>query len=184
LPLLHNALPTRFATFVALTAAIIVALWIAGAERRWERLAFGVICCVTLLPQPQPWRPLPRSAFFAPGEIASALGADPRLLILPFAINGPSSFWQMESGFGFTQTGGYLGFPPAPMQKYKAVGELFGNLVQPDFGPEFVRFCRVTHTQYVVVTPGVEPGMVAAIVALDWPMKKIDGVMVFSVLPQ
>ena len=184
LPLLHNALPARFALFVALTTAVIAALWIAGAERRWARLAFGALCCVTLLPQPHPWRALPRLALFAPGDVESVLGPNPRLLILPFAINGPSSFWQMENRFGFTQTGGYLGFPPAPMQKYPVVGEMFGNLVRPDFAAEFVRFCRATGTQYVAVGPGANPAMVASIAALDWPTKKIDGVTIVSVPPQ
>jgi hypothetical protein len=181
LPLLNNALPARFALFVSLTAAIIAALWIARPEEKRARLALGLVCCVTLLPGAHPWRPIPHSAFFAPGRVEALLGANPRILILPFAINGPSGYWQMENDYGFTQTGGYLGFPPAPMQGYKAVGQMFGNDVQPDFVPEFVRFCQATRTQYVVVGPGANPVMVKAIATLDWPVRKTDDVTIFTV---
>ena len=181
LPLLENALPARFALFVSLTAGIIAALWIAHPQQHGARLALGLACCVTLLPSPHPWRPIPHSVFFAPGRVEALLGSHPRILILPFAINGPSSYWQMENEYGFAQTGGYLGFPPAPMQKYKAVGEMFGNDVQPDFVSEFVRFCQATHTQYVVVGPGANPVMVKAISTLDWPTRKVDDVTVVTV---
>jgi hypothetical protein len=184
LPLLENALPARFALFVSLTAGIIAALWIARPGRSWARLALGLVCCVTLLPSSYPWRPIPYSAFFAPGRVEALFGQNPRILILPFAINGPSSYWQLENEYGFTQTGGYLGFPPAPMQKYKAVGEMFGNGVQPDFVPEFVRFCQATSTQYVVVGRGANPVMVKAISTLDWPTRKADDVTVFTVPSQ
>jgi hypothetical protein len=180
-PLLQNALPARFALFVSLTAGIIAAFWIAHPERHWARLALGLVCCVTLLPSPHPWHPIPHSVFFAPGRVETLLGPNPRILILPFAIDGPSSFWQLENDYGFTQTGGYLGFPPTPMQKYKAVGELFGNNAQPDFVSEFVRFCQATHTQYVVVGPGANPVMVKAISTLDWPTRKADDVTVVTV---
>lgn len=181
LPLLSDALPARFALFVSLTAAIIAALWLARPEKSRVRLAFGLVCCITLLPRLHPWHPLPRSAFFAPGRIEALLGPDPHVLILPFAINGPSSYWQMENHYGFTQTGGYLGFPPKPMQRYQAVGQMFGNVAAPDFAAQFVRFCQATDTHYVVVGQGANPAMVKDIAALAWPVRKIDDVTVFTV---
>ncbi len=104
-----------------------------------------------------------------------------RFVILPFAINGPSSFWQQENRFGFAQTGGYLGFPPAAMQHYAAVGQLFGNFMGLDFLADFVAFCTGTKTQYVVAGPGTKPGMLAVLNTLDWPAQKIDDVTVFTV---
>ncbi|MDE1906548.1 MAG: hypothetical protein KGH75_08890 [Rhodospirillales bacterium] len=181
LPLLGSALPTRFALFVSLTAAIIAALWLAGLQRRWARFTLGLICCITLLPRPHPWSPLPYSAFFAPGRVQALLGPNPRILILPFAIKGPSSYWQMENHFGFTQIGGYVGFPPEPMQKYPAVFEMFANDMKPSFVPDFVQFCQAMHTQYVIVGQGADQAMVKAISGLNWPTQKIDDVTVIMV---
>jgi len=113
--------------------------------------------------------------------LQAVLGPNPRILILPFSINGPSSFWQQENGFGFTQTGGYLGFPPAPMQKYPAVGEMFGNVMGRNFLQDFSTFCLATHTQYIVVGAGANPAMVSALAALDWQTQKIDDVIVYKV---
>ena len=184
LPLLGSALPTRFALFVSLTAAIIAALWIARPERRWARLGIGLVCCVTLLPRPHPWGPLPYSAFFAPGRVEALLGPNPRVLILPFSINGPSSYWQMENHFGFTQIGGYLGFPPEPMQKYGVMAEMVGNNPQPEFVPEFVRFCQAMRTQYIIIGPGANLVLVKAISTLNWSTRKIDDVTVVTVPSQ
>jgi hypothetical protein len=181
LPLLGEALSTRFALFVSLTAAIIAALWIARAETGWARLAVGCVCCITLLPGPHPWRPLPYSAFFAPGRVQAVLGPNPHVLILPFAINGPSSYWQAENNFGFTQIGGYLGFPPAPMQKYPAVPEMFGNQPQADFVPVFKQFCQAMHAQYVIIAPGANPVMVKDIATLGWPTRRVDDVGVVTI---
>ena len=181
LPLLNNALPARFALFVSLTAAIIAALWIARPEGSRARLAFGLVCCVTLLPGSHPWRPIPHSAFFAPGRVEALLGANPRILILPFAINGPSGLLANGKRLRLYPNGRLPGLSPAPMQGYKAVGQMFGNDVQPDFVPEFVRFCQATRTQYVVVGPGANPVMVKAIATLDWPVRKTDDVTIFTV---
>jgi hypothetical protein len=181
LPLISGALPARFALFVSLVAAIIAALWIAAPGSRRSRVLLGILACVALLPQPHPWKNIPNSAFFEPRRVQQALGENPRILILPFAINGPSSFWQQENHFGFSQTGGYLGFPPAPMQHFAAVGELFGNSMGPHFLADFITFCTATKTQYIVIGAGAKPEMVSALMTLDWPAKKIDDVTVLTV---
>jgi hypothetical protein len=184
LPLLSSALPTRFALFVSLVTVIIVALWLAmpvTKQARWLRFGLGVLACVTLVPRPHPWMNIPHSAFFEPGRVEAVLGQNPRILILPFATIGPSSFWQQENHFGFTQTGGYLGFPPAGMQHFAAVGELFGNFMGSHFLADFVTFCTATKTQYVVIGPGMKPDMASALQALDWRAQKIDDVTVLTV---
>lgn len=181
LPLLNGALPVRFALFTSLAAAIIASLWVSGAPRRGWRLVIALLACIVLLPRWHPWRDIPASAFFEPGRVQEVLGPNPRILILPFSINGASSFWQQENKYGFTQTGGYLGFPPAPMQKYLAVGDMFGNVMEKGFLPSFVQFCEATHTQYIVIHDGAQPAIAAAIATLGWKAQKIDDVTVLTV---
>ncbi len=182
LPLLWGALPIRFSLFVSLTAAMIAAWWIAaaGPHRHW-RLALGGLACITLLPALHPWQPIPTSSFFKPGRLESILGANARVLILPFAINGPSSFWQAENHFGFVQTGGYLGFPPKPMAAYPATLELFGAFENPGFLQDFAQLCRVTQTQFVVMAAGTPGQLQSEVAKLHWPVQKIDDVTVFVV---
>ena len=181
LPLLGSALTVRFAMFTALASGIIAASWLARPGWRAGRYALAGLACLALLPQPHPWRPLPDAGFFAPGRVQAVLGQNPRLLILPFAINGPSSYWHEQNRFGFTEVGGYLGFPPKPAQAYKAVGEMFGNVMEPDFLAEFTRYAEQNGAQYVVAGPGANAAMVAAIATLGWPARQVDDVTIFTV---
>ncbi len=181
LPLLGSALSVRFAMFTALAAGIITAVWLATpGHRRW-RAALGGLACLALLPALHPWRPLPNAAFFAPQRVQQVLGPHPRLIILPFALNGPSSYWQMQNQFGFTEVGGYLGFPPKPAQAYKAVGYMFGNLVPPDFGAALAEYAHAAGARYLVAGPGANPKMLAAIAALGWSAQKLDDVTIYTV---
>jgi hypothetical protein len=184
IPLIASALPARFALFSSLVIAIIAAVWLAepppGAARN-RRVALGLLACLFLLPAPHPWMNIPHSTFFRPGDVQAKLGPNARILILPFAINGPSSFWQEEAGFSFSQTGGYLGFPPAKMQHFDAVGELFGNYVGPNFLSDLREFCAATGTQYIIAGPGTLPAMSASLAQLHWKMQQTDDVMVYTV---
>jgi hypothetical protein len=184
LPLLGGALPVRFALFAALAAAIIAALWIAaaapGRNRNIRLLAAGV-ACLALLPVPGPHQKLPVAKFFAPGRVAQVLGPAARVMILPFSIHGPSSFWQVESQFSFAQTGGYLGFPPAAAQQYPAVQEMFGGdpaAVQP---ADLENFVTATNTQYILAGPGTSAGMFAILAQLHWKMQQTDDVTIYTV---
>jgi hypothetical protein len=125
--------------------------------------------------------PVPVSAFFMPGRLQAVLGVAPRVLILPFGINGPSSFWQMENGFGFSQTGGYLGFPPAAMQGYPAVMELNGGNPDDLVPGDFVQFVKAMRTQYVVAGSGTPAGLLAKIAGLGWTENRVDDVTIFVV---
>ncbi len=180
LPLLGAALPARFALYVSLVGALIAALWIAGG-RGWARPALGLLACTALLPAPHPWVPLSHTAFFQPGRVQAALGPARRLLVLPFGTRGPSTLWQVQSGFGYAQSGGYLGYPPRAMQHYNVVEQLFDDFELPSFGADLTAFVQGTGTQYVVAGPGVSPGLAAALAALHWPTRRIDDVTVLTV---
>jgi hypothetical protein len=182
LPLLGGALPVRFALYAALAAAIIAALWVAapGAKRNMRLLAVG-LACVFLLPVPRTAQALPVAKFFAAGRVQQVLGPGARIMILPFSIQGPSSFWQVESGFGFAQTGGYLGFPPAAAQRYPAVQELFSGDAAAVKQADLRDFLAATNTQYVVAGPGTSAGMVAVLAQLHWKMQQTDDVTIYTV---
>jgi hypothetical protein len=178
-PLIGQALPARFALFVALVAAMMAALWVARGGR--GRLALGLLACLALLPRLHPWSPLPDAAFFRPGRVEAVLGPAPRLLVLPFALHGPSSYWQQESQFGFTQASGFLGFPPAAMQHFAAIGEMFGPHLSAKFPAEFVAYCQQSGAQAVVAGPGTTPDLLAVLDALGWPKRAVDDVVIYTV---
>jgi len=179
LPLLGAALSARFALFTSLAVALMAALWL--AQGGVKRAVLAAVAVAALLPAPHPWRAPPDVPFFAPGEVTHQLGPDPRLMILPFAIQGPSSYWQMESGFAFTQVGGYLGFPPKPAQAYSAVMQMFANAPKPSFAADFTTYAQQSGAQYVVLGPGTNAAMAGAIIGLGWPARQVDGVTLVTV---
>ncbi len=181
LPFISQGLPVRFALFVSLASALILALWVADARNPKLRLAAGLLACLALLPAPHAWMPLPVSKFFAPHEVQAQLGANARLLVLPFGPNGASTYWQAENHFGFSETGGYLGFPPAAMQHFKAVGALFGHYQGADFVAELKNLCLATRTQYIVAGPGTSAALWRVLAALGWPARQVDDVTIFTV---
>ncbi len=182
LPLFNAALPARCMVYATLLIALILAGFVAQHPRRLRLLAV-LLACLSWLPAAHPVCASPALAFFQPGRLQAALGPDPRVLILPFSISGASSYWQAENGFGFTQAGGYLGYPPVSMQQYPAVMELFKTTLRPDFGAAFTDFCHRTGVQYVIMTPATSLGLRSALAVLDWPARKIDDVTVLTVPP-
>lgn len=184
LPLLNGALPVRFALFVAFFTAPLVCLWIgAGRDRarRRRRFAIGLLACLVIWPAPRIQTAKPAAKFFAPGRVGQVLGQMPQLLILPYGITGPSSFWQVESGFGFTQTGGYLGFPPRAMQHFKAIWELTAQNPAGIIPADVADFAQTTKADYIVAGPGTPAAEIAVIEKLHWRERKVDDVTIFDV---
>lgn len=183
-PLLGSALPARFALFLSLAVAVALVLWLgaaADAASRRRRFAAACLACVFLLPAPHPYRPLPHSTFFSPGQVQAVLGGHPRLLVLPFWGNGPGTLWQAQSGFAFDEAGGYFGFPPGPMQHYKVIWELMGDHPGPDFGADLTLFCTQTGVSTIVAGPGTSAQLLGRLRALGWPERLVDDVALFSV---
>jgi hypothetical protein len=182
LPLLNGALPVRFALFVAFFTAPIVCLWIRAGEAQMRlRFALALLACLLIWPAPRAQTAQPASIFFAGGRLNQVLGPAPQLLILPFAIRGPSSFWQVETGFGFTQTGGYLGFPPRSMQHFKAIWELTAQDPAKIIPADVADFAHGTKADYIVAGPGTPAGEIAVIEDLHWRERKVDDVTIFDV---
>jgi hypothetical protein len=181
LPLIHSALPSRFALYAALVTAIIASWWISnGSETtRNARYALSGLACVFLLPAPHQWMRVPEAHFFAPGRLQAALGPDARLQVLPFG--GPSLYWQVENHFGYAQTGTYLGFPWRQMDRYPAVGELFGHFQGPNFLDNITQFCQATNTQYIIAGPGTAAALLAALSQLQWSSRRADDVVIYTV---
>ncbi len=184
LPLLDGALPVRFALFVSFFAAIIATLWMSEAadeDARRRRLGAGILACIAIWPAPRAHTVQPQAVFFAPGRVEAVLGRSKQLLILPFSYHGASSFWQVESGFGFTQTGGYLGFPPRAMQHFDVIFALTAPKPDGIKPADVADFAQGTKADYIVAGPGTPAAEIAVIAQLHWRERKVDDVTIFDV---
>jgi hypothetical protein len=188
LPLIHQALPSRFSMYVELTAAVAVALWLSAGKRGWNRagrFTLGALACVSLLPNPTlfRWTPLPLVPFFEPNNIDASLGHNANVIVLPYGdcCGRPSLIWQWQSGMRFTQSGGNLCYPPKSESAYPAVSALEKGPAGPGFENDISAFCMSHHVSAILVGPGTPTPVVAAIEGLHWPQTMDHGITVVRV---
>lgn len=186
MPLISSIMPTRLTMYVSLCVGIAAAHWIAGARGRrarvW-RLGLALIGCVALMPNPDvyPWTPVPVQPFFSAKTIRAVLGPMTNVLILPFGGDGPGSIWQIESGMQFTQSGGYLGYTPYHEALLPAMTDLYQGVPDPYFKQEFVTLCATHGIDFILIAPGAEPNLVAAVLAEGWKQRVEDQVTIIEV---
>lgn len=191
LPLLKQALPSRFTLYVALLVGLVMALWLAGRAGGWrgsKRLALAGLACITVLPNPTVlgWSRLDTPPFFTARSIEANLGRHPNIMILPYGYFAPAMYWQVKSGMAFTQSGGYLGYVPKQFGIYlwPIIGELLNVTVGPHFAQDLTSFCRAHHVTAVVVAPGSPTVLANAIQGLPWQRFTSGGVKVYRVPPK
>jgi hypothetical protein len=177
LPLISQALPNRFAMFVALAAGLTVALWLAAARSRWERVGrytLAALACLCLLPNPvmfRHWTPLPLEPFFEPQNVAASLEKDANVIVLPYL--GPGLLWQWQSGMHFTQSGGYVGFVPLrEARDWPVITYLFTGKPGRRFENDLSDFCDAHRVSAILIGPGTPAPLVEAITALHWQETK------------
>ncbi len=180
LPFIGAALPARFMLYADLVAAVIAAIWVSAGAARW-RWILAAFAAFTLMPALHRVQDIPDSKFFVPGRVQTVLGPGAKILILPLGILGPSSYWQAESQFGFAQTAGYLGFPPASVQGDIPFMRFYFGLDTPGLAEDFARFCERTGTDDVVAGPGTAPHVMDFMRSLGWPARQVDDVTIFTV---
>jgi hypothetical protein len=116
LPVLDNVLPSRFALYTSLAAALIVALWTCSRRGvlHWVLPLLAVAALVPDLSRayyvlhPERW------PFFTDGIYKSCIAKNENVAIFPFGERDSSTLWQAETGFWFRMPEGYLApSPPA-----------------------------------------------------------------------
>ncbi|MBB5374318.1 glycosyltransferase family protein [Acidocella aromatica] len=186
LPLIRSALPTRFTMYVSLISAIVAGLYLAtpsvgrGPSRRF---ALAGLACLFIVPNARmhTWTRWPEQPFFTPQNTKQALGTKANVIILPFADEGEGMAWQLDEGMQFSQSGGYTGFAPYSEQAFPILSEFLTGVPGPDFGNDLAAFCETHHVDDILIGPGTQPQLVAAIAAQGWLQHMDHGVDVVKV---
>ncbi len=172
LPLIRDALPARFTMYVALSAAMVAALWLSEARNaaRWRRFALAGAACLFLAPNPaaMPWTRWPGLPFFTTAHVRKVLGPHPNVIILPYAYTGPGMAWQLDTGLGLTQSGGYLTFMPSEEWRWPVVQALYDGNPSAMFRDDLISYCVSHQVDFILTGPGTPPRLQTAISALGW----------------
>jgi hypothetical protein len=179
LPLIKSVMPERFSMYVALSTGIAAALWVATPAawpKRGLKLTWAGIACVFVAPNLSihRWTPWPVDPFFTPVHVRAALGKAPNVLILPFGPSGPDMAWQVDAGFGFTQSGGYTGAPPLSEDVWPLLYDFETDTVPPQFANDLAAFCATHHVDFILEGPGTPATIATAIGEQGWPQRR-DG---------
>lgn len=148
-PLLRYVLPSRLSLFLALGAAVILAMWLrpTAGSLRW---VVALVSCALLIPNPAVrWSSsLHTPRFFTSGAASRELAGE-RVLVLPFA--GPAEEAQAESNFAFSLAGGYLGEYPMSYGRYPAASYLIQRVAPPGAPAQVAQLVRDKQVDAVVV---------------------------------
>jgi hypothetical protein len=157
LPVLRYAIPIRLALFVALPAALIVAMWLsreATATRsgaaRWALAGLAVVLIVPNLGN-RAWNtPIHDPAFFAGGRYRTFLKPSDHVLTIP--AWGPNERWQADTGFRFKLADGYAGNPfPPSYTRFPTWNTLLTGRLTHDYAAQLRRFVRAKGVTAIVV---------------------------------
>ena len=151
LPVLEHAIAVRFALFVILTAAIIVALWLVpGGLGRWLLVALVVISFLPDLGNRAWQTPIRDPAFFSTDRYRAYLEPEDHVLTIP--VWGPNERWQAETKFDFKLSAGYLGNPfPPSYSRYPSWDTFLTGKLTSNYAAQLRRFVRDKQVTAVVV---------------------------------
>jgi hypothetical protein len=109
LPSLRNVLTARFAAYIALAAAVVVALWTASRTRGALRWILPGLAVIAVAPNPRGFATRYHvPSYFTASAYRTCL--DPGETVLPLPIRGGNSLlWQTADGFRFKMAGGDIG---------------------------------------------------------------------------
>jgi hypothetical protein len=119
LPVLGQVLPARFALYLFLIAAVLVARWLATARIAAWGLALAAVVFLWPAVNLQFWHSRPDlPALFTTTAYRRVFKPHDTVLALPVGIEGQSMLWQAETRLGFVMASGYV-VPPEASDPYK-----------------------------------------------------------------
>ena len=160
LPLLSETLVGRISVYLALAAAVVLAMWLASAHRRrllaWTCGAFAVAALLPNLASPSSrnvstWT---RPAFFYTDTYKRYLHRGESILPIPWGYQGESYAWQAQDDMYWNMASGYWLFTPLASWSSKITDDLWLNQPEPGDGPRLRELLAKRHVSDVVVLDG------------------------------
>jgi hypothetical protein len=183
-PLIQNALPDRFPMYLALTASVIAALWLAARPGSWIRWIAVVLSAVAVLPDLSslPYhRDVLVPAFFSSDLHRRYIEPDETVLVIPFG-RGPGlsldMLWQAETEMRFRLTTGNIGSIP-PEHQGRTVRCLRQDQPSELSDGEFLEWIRSHEVSAVVVEEGYVARWWPRLSSLGVQPRPVGGVWVF-----
>jgi hypothetical protein len=162
LPLIGDALPSRFMLYASLGGAALLAKWLDGARGSWPNWLLGSAALLALVPnvmdQGGYWlQPVRVPSLFRATEVRKYFPPNENILVLPYAEAAAADVDQWASGMYFRMPEGYaLGPTPATFAEMPLLDELAAGegLGTPGLGQRLKAFVQAAGVQAVVEVGG------------------------------
>jgi hypothetical protein len=188
IPLIQNALPDRFPMYLALTVAVMTAIWLMvrpGSVVRWGLVVVAAAMLAPNLSTLPFHQDVPMPSFFTTGAHRRHIRAGEIVMIIPFGRGPGLSYdmlWQAETDMRFRLTTGNVGFIP-PEHKGRVVRCLRQDKPAELTDEEFLGWVRSHRVGAVVVQDGYVARWWSRLTSLGVRPIAVEGVWVFG-LPQ
>ena len=195
LPLIDNALPSRFPLYATLVAAVISAWWLAASKvRRCTKILLAGLSILFLVPQVDGafWVfPAQVPSFFTSAACARYFKPGDNVIILPYGYEGASMLWQAEAHFQFSMVGGYINMPaanPPRFQHSQVVAilynyGLYGGGIPADYPTLLQKFIHKNNVVAFIIPDNVRQRFAALVAPLHVQPIETGSVQLYFVHP-
>jgi hypothetical protein len=181
LPDFNLILPTRVGVFVALGAAICLALFIAAATDRRSRIwrwVIGLVAAAFLIPNlhfPERVGSFAVPRFFTTSSYKRYLKPNEVVLTIPFSNNGFDMLWQADAHLYFKLAGGYFGVPTPQYTALPLTNELMTNTPSATAPSDLRSFADTFHVGAIVVQNGQAGPWLPILAKAGWRLEANTG---------
>lgn len=188
LPLIDQALPSRFGMYFFLAAAVIVSLYVSeGPSPVWSRFVLAGLCLLFLAPNRSLFRSegvvadatIPR--FFGSQEYKRYLAKDDNVLVLPYAQTEDGLLWQVQTDFYFRLAAARFTLPPPEFSAWPVLITLDTGVEIMDFAEQFKAFLGANQVKAIIVDPRAAQPWEGLLSEAGMTPLAVDGVLFYKV---
>jgi hypothetical protein len=187
IPIVKNALPSRFTNYAFLAVSLIVAKWLsAGSRRRLWRIIVAIVLIFSFLPDLNASNWLAATnvpPFFDNTADSRAIHPDETIVTIPYGIRGDAMLWQAVAGMSFRMAGGYTGHTPREFERWPIVNALMTATLIPDAPVQLAAFITVHDATVVVVDDNHRDMWAEVLEVIDPAPQHIGGVWLYRADP-
>jgi hypothetical protein len=184
-PLLQNALPARFAMYVSLIVAIVLALWLtfdaAPAWLQWLIMSLTVLFSLPNLATGAFTAPTDTPTFFASTIYRTYLAPNETLLVLPFSVTGNSMQWLAQTDMYFRLAGGNSAIMPRDYEAWPIVNAFLSKTLIPDAADQLKAFCAAHGVTAMAAEVSRSALWMPVFASLDLAPRMAGGMIIYRV---
>ncbi len=186
LPLINQALPSRFGMYLFLLVALIASIYFGDtAHPAWLRTGMAMLSILFLAPDPAYFAVASATAgeplFCRSGEYKRYLVPGDIVLFLPHGEESMSLLWQVESGFYYRIATGRVAIVPPRWGRWPILQSFDSDIEIPDFSEQLKAFLGANGVKAIIVEERNQRRWPELLRRLNLNPIAVDGVLLYRI---